>query len=194
MVIGIIPTAMEVKNHSEEERTEHVLFVNSQVLYTVIILFAFIATCGYHYYLLICQTHSLSETRGLMGIGYWVCSYNWLEVSWVCSATKSMNIFAQQMIKPNRIYVYNGHEKWLCCKNGLLTRRCIRSCDHGFLYIYYQHPLRSILSIITTHINHVRVEILISESCCASGYDVIEAGAWRVIGDVEVEGLGVGVR
>lgn len=76
MVIGIIPTAMEVKNHSEEERTEQVLFVNSQVLYTVIILFAFIDTCGYHYYLLIYQTHSLSETRRLMGIGYWVCSYN----------------------------------------------------------------------------------------------------------------------
>lgn len=187
---------MEVKNHSEEERTEQVLFVNSQVLYTVIILFAFIDTCGYHYYLLIYQTHSLSETRRLMGIGYWVCSYNWLEVSWICSATKSMDIYAQQMIKPNRIYVhvYNGHEKWLCFKNGLLTRRCIRSCDHGFLYIYYQHSLRSILSIITTHINHVRIEIFISESCCASGYDVIEAGAWRVIGDVEVEGLGVGVR
>lgn len=50
MVIGIIPTAMEVKNHSEEERTEQVLFVNSQVLYTVIILFAFIDTCGYHLY------------------------------------------------------------------------------------------------------------------------------------------------
>lgn len=56
------------------------------------------------------------------------------------------------------------------------------------------NSLRSILGIITTHVNHIGVEILISESCCASGYNVIEAWPWRVIGDVEVEGLWVSVR
>lgn len=117
------------------------------------------------------------------------CSFIWI------STTKSTNTCAQKKEDKTKLYVcIKGSWKWLCDKNVILTRRCIRCCDHGFLYIYYQHPLRSILGIITTHVNHIGVEILISESCCASGYNVIEAWPWRVIGDVEVEGLWMSVR
>lgn len=65
MVIGIIPTAMEVKNHSEADRTKQVLVT---ILKLYIILFAFIFTCD-NYYLLILSNKQISEIRRLMNIG-----------------------------------------------------------------------------------------------------------------------------
>lgn len=65
MVIGIIPTAMEVKNHSEADRTKQVLVT---ILKLYIILFAFIYTCNI-YYLLILSNKQISEIRRLINIG-----------------------------------------------------------------------------------------------------------------------------